>query len=96
MRWTLSSDEAVLGKVTAERVDDLRTLSHQQVPCSKHNGACLSILALHSNKTHRRALRGLANRLGLGRVVLLSLHEGLNVGRWDQSHSVAEFADLAQ
>src|SRR3954454_9735578 len=47
------------------------------------------------HKPHARSLRRLADRLGIGRIVLLPLHEGLDVCGRDQPHRVAQFADLA-
>ena len=51
--------------------------------------------ALHRHKPHRRPLRRLADRLSVGLVVLLPLHERLDVGGRDQPHLMAELGDLA-
>ena len=73
MGWPLSGDEPVFCKVAAERVDNLCSLAHQQVSCSKHNAAGLGILAFNRYKPHRRALRGLAYCFRIGHVTFLSL-----------------------
>ena len=92
---SLRRDQAVLGKMAADRVDELSTLADQHIASPEdHRGGLLGF-ALHANEAHGRTLRGLANRLGIGRVVLLALNEGLHVGRRDQLDRVAELADLA-
>lgn len=55
----------------------------------------LRFLALHEHEPHRRTLGGLADRLGIGGIVLLALDERLDLGGWDQPHLMAQFADLA-
>ena len=52
-------------------------------------------LALHRHEAHGRALRRLADRFGIRRIVLLPLDERLHVSRRDQPHLVPELADLA-
>src|SRR5271166_3002714 len=43
-----------------------------------------------------RPLRRFTDGFGIGRVVLLPLDERLDVGRRDQSHTMAQLADLAR
>src|SRR5215210_3810820 len=90
-----SSDHAKLGQVTTERIDGLGALANQQVPRAEHDGCGLLVRALEGYKAHGGALSGLADRLGIGHVVLLSLDERLHVRRRDQLHRVAELGDLA-
>lgn len=80
----LRGDVAVLGQVTAQGVHELRALTDQQVPGPEDHAACLLLAALHRHEAHGRPLSRLADRLGVGRVVLLALDEGLHVGRRDQ------------
>lgn len=47
------------------------------------------------HEPHRRALRRLANRFGIGHVVLLSFHEWFHVGRWNEPRVVTYRGDLA-
>jgi len=55
----------------------------------------LRLFALHGHEAHRRPLRRFTDRLGIGRIVLLPLDEGLDVGRRDEPHVMAQLADLA-
>ena len=73
----------------ADRVDGLRTLPDQQVAGTEHQGRSLLLLALHRNKAHVRTLRCLADRLGIGNIILLPLHERLHIGRGDQPNIMA-------
>ncbi len=81
---------AVLRQVTAQSVHELGALMHEQVPGPEHHAASLLLGALHRHEAHRRPLGRLADRLGVGRIVLLPLHEGLHVGRRDQPDRVPE------
>ena len=72
----------------------VRGSGHQQVPRAEHDGCGLLVRALEGHKAHGRALGGLADRLGIRHVVLLSLDERLHVSRRDQLHRVAELGDL--
>src|SRR3954452_20432996 len=95
MNRSFGSNHAELGQVTAERVDGLGALANQQVPRAKHDGGGLLVRALEGNKAHSGTLGGLADRLRIGHVVLLSLDERLHVRRRDQLHRVAKLGDLA-
>ncbi len=53
-------------------------------------------LALHRHEAHAWPLGGFADCLGIGRVVLLPLHEWLDVGWRDQPRHVAQLADLTR
>jgi hypothetical protein len=90
-----SSDHPELDQVTAERIDGLRALAHQQVPRAEHDGCGLLVRALEGHKAHGRALGGLADRLGISSAVLLSLDKGLDVSGRDEADRVAELGDLA-
>ena len=91
----LRRDLAVLGHMPSKAVDELRALSHQHVPSAEHDCQRLLLLALHRHKPHRRTLRRLADRLRVSRIVLLPLDEGLDVGRSNQPHLVAELLQLS-
>src|SRR4051794_38593602 len=88
-------DHPELGQVTAERIDGLGALANQKIPRAKHNGCGLLVRALEGHKPHGRALGGLADRFGIGHVVLLALDKGLHVSGRDQLHRVAELGNLA-
>jgi hypothetical protein len=82
--------------VSTQGVDALRALMHQKVPGSEHDAIGLLLLILDRNKPHARPLCRLTDGLGIRRVVLLSFHERLNVGGWDQTHRVPQLADLTR
>ena len=43
------------------------------------------------NKSHVRPRDRFTDRFGVGGIVLLPLHTGLNIGRWHQPHRVTRF-----
>ena len=92
----LGNDIAVLGQVPAQGVDALRALAHQEITGAEHDAVRLLLLALHRHEAHARPLGRLADRLGIRHVVLLPLHERLDVGRRDQPHRVAQLAELTR
>src|SRR3954467_14541411 len=94
MDRSFGSDHPELGQVTAERVDGLRALADQKIPRAEHDGGGLLVRTLEGNKAHRGPLSGLADRFGIGHVVLLPLDERLHVRRRDQLHRVAKLGDL--
>jgi hypothetical protein len=63
--------------MTAQRIDDLGTLAHQQIAGSEHNRARLLFLAHDSHKAHGRPLRCFADGFQVSRIVLLPLDKGL-------------------
>src|SRR6185312_12257659 len=54
----------------------------------------LGRLSLH--KPHARSGDRFAYRLGVGGIILLSLHIGLHISRWHESHGVADRPELAR
>ena len=78
-----------------QRVDRLRALAHQKIARVEQHRPCLLLFPLHRHKAHGRALRRLADRLRVRRVVLLPFHERLHVDRRDQPHIVAELHNLS-
>jgi hypothetical protein len=91
----LRDDMTMFGQMPAKGVDALRPLPHQQVAGPEHEGVRLLRCGLHRHEAHARPLRRLADRLGVGRVVLLPLDEGLDVGRRDQPYRMTRPAKLA-
>src|SRR5215212_2744798 len=81
-------------EATAERVDGLRALADQKVPRAEHDGCGLLVRTLAGNKAHSEPLSGLADRFGIGHVVLLPLDERLHVRRRDETDRMAELGDL--
>src|SRR4051812_26128645 len=85
---------AVLSQVTAQGVEALRPLPHQQVAGPEHNSVRLLCPVLHRHKAHPRPLRRFADRLSIRHIILLPLDEGLYVSGGDQPHRVAQLAKL--
>lgn len=63
---------------------------------AEQHGTGLLVGALGLDELHAGALRGLHDRFGVGRVVLVPLEERLDVERCDQSHLVAQSRDLSR
>jgi hypothetical protein len=61
----------------------------------KTTAGALRLGALRLDEPHGRSLRRLADRLGIGHVVLLPLHERLHVGGRDEPRLVAQGGELA-
>jgi hypothetical protein len=80
----------------AQGIDDLGPLPHQEIARPEHESCGLGLLAFGSHEAHGRALGGLADRLGIGGIVLLPLDERLDVRRRDQPDSMPEHANLAR
>ena len=70
-------------------------LPDQKLAPAKHHRRALRLFTLHRHEAHGRPQCGLTDRLGIGRIVFLTLHEGLHVGGRDEPHVVAELPDLA-
>ncbi len=70
-------------------------LANQKIPRPEHQRRCLLFLALHGDEPHVRALRRLADRLRIDGIVLVPLHERLDVSRRDQPDRMAHVHQLA-
>ena len=64
--------------------DETAARADQHVVGPKDHGRGLLVLALDRHEAHGWALRSLADRFGIGQIVLLPLHEGLHIGWCDQ------------
>ena len=85
----LGRNNAELRQMAAQRVDRLCALAHQKIACPEQHAPRLLLLRLHCHETHGRPRCRLADRLGVGRVVLLPLDVGFDINRRDQSHRMA-------
>jgi hypothetical protein len=81
--------------MSADRIDDLSTLADEHVARSEDYSRSLLRLTLDCHETHRGALCSLADRFGIGSVILLALDEGLHVSWRYQPDRMPELADLA-
>ena len=68
-------------QMAAKRVGQLRALPDQQFAGAEQHGARLLIGGFDSDRPHRRPLRRLDDRFGVGGVVLLTLDERLQLDR---------------
>src|SRR3954453_5885678 len=87
-------DPTIFSEMSPDRVDELRSLPHEQVTGPKHQTRRLLLFALHGHEPHARPLRCFADRLGVDRVVLLPLHKRLYIGGRDQPNFVAKPSEL--
>ena len=90
----LRSDDPELGAVAADGVDQHGPLAHQKLARPMQHQHALPLGTLDRHEPHGRPLHRLADRLGVGGVVLLAPDVGLHVGRRHQPHLVPkrEFA----
>lgn len=93
---SLGRDQAELGTVSADGIDQLGALSHQELAGTVQHQHTLALCALDRHEPHRRSGHCLADRLGVGGVVLLPAKIGLHIGRRHQPHLVAERGNLAR
>ena len=94
MSRPLRGNDTELRQMAAQRINRLGALAHQKIARPEQHAPSLLFLRLHSHKAHGRPRRRLADRLRIRRVVLLPLDVRFDVDRWDQSHRMAETADL--
>ena len=92
MADALRKGVAVFNQVTAQSVDALGALTHQEVAGAKHDAVRLVLFGLDRNEAHVWPLGRFTDRLCIGGVVLLSLDEWLDVSRRDQPDVMAQFA----
>jgi len=79
--------------LTAQRIDQLRALADQEIPCPKQHGARLLFRRFDSNEAHGRSARRFRNRLRVRRVVLLAFDKRLDVRRRDQANFMPGVVD---
>jgi hypothetical protein len=91
----LSGDDAELGHVGAKGIDELRALTHQLIAHSVLHQSALLLRRLDRNEAHGRPPNRLADRLGIGRIVLVAFDVGLYVLGRHQPNLVAKFSQLA-
>src|SRR3984885_5717465 len=95
VRWSLWRDDAMLGQVAAERVDQLRALTNQEITGAEQHCARLLLLGLDRHEAHGRPDRRLTDGFCVRRVVLLAPDERFNIDGRNQPNFMAESADGA-
>jgi hypothetical protein len=83
----------MFGKLTAQRIDQLRALADQKVPCPKQHGARQLFLRLDGDEAHGRPACRLRNRFRIRRVVLLAFDKRLNVCGRNQANFMPGVVD---
>src|SRR5262245_12994694 len=78
----------------AQSVHQTGTLAYQPFPATMQQHGSLLVSRLDRHKAHRRALNRLANRFGIGGIVLVALDVRLHVLRRHQSHLMPKRAQL--
>ena len=87
--------EAELGRVTADRVDQLRAIGDQALArCHQHLRG-LALRSLDGHEAHARPAHRLADRIGIVPIVLAAPYVWLHVLRWHQFHLVPQRGQLA-
>ena len=79
--------------MTTQRIDQLRALADQKVPCPEKHGARLLFLRLDGDEAHGRPACRLRNRFRIRRVVLLAFDKRLDVRGRDQANFMPGVAD---
>ena len=92
---TLAADDTELGQVPAQGVDLHGLLLDQELPDPMQLGHGLLLDRLHRDKAHGRAGHRLADRLGIGGVMLVGLHVGFDALLRHEPDLMAQLAQLA-
>ena len=87
-------DNAKLGHVSSDRINQGRTLTHEQLSGSMQHQHRLLLFRLDRNKTHRWPRHCLADRFRVRRIVLVPLDVGLHISGRHQPHVVPKLRDL--
>ena len=77
-------------------IDHLGPLAHQQIARPMQHQLALLLGRFDLHKTHGRTSYRLADRLGVGGIVLVALDVGLHVLRRHQPHLVAKLREFTR
>ena len=79
-----------LGQVRANGIDDGRLLANEQMACGMKRQAALLFGRLGRHEAHVSPCDGFANRFRVSRIILVSFHARLDIGRRHQAYGVTE------
>ena len=96
MARALGRDDAELGQMPAQGVDQHGALTHEQITGAVDGQRRLLRFALDRDEPHRRPGHRLADRRGVGRIVLVPLAVGLDVLGRHQPDLVPEGRELTR
>ena len=74
MSAALGGNNPILGKVRAQGIDLRGSLTDEQVTGAMQHENALGVGRFDRNEAHRRSPHGFANRLSIGRIILVPLH----------------------
>ena len=92
----LRSRYAEFGQMRPQGIDQLGALAHQQIACSMLHQPALLLGRFDHYKPHGWAPDRLADRLGVGGIVLVALDVGLHILRRHQPNLVAKLRQLTR
>ena len=92
---TLRRHQPELCQMRPQRVHQHRALAHQLLAATMQQLTCLLLRRLDRHKAHPRALNRLANRFGVGRIVLVAFNVRLDVLRRHQPYLMPKRSELA-
>jgi hypothetical protein len=81
-------DNAKLGKMRTDGVDQRGLLTNEQVPRAMKHQATLLLHRLGLNKPHVGSRHSLADCFSVGGIILLPLDVGSDIGRRHQAHAM--------
>ena len=88
--WSLCSNDAEFREVSAQPVDEHRSLPNKQIARPVQHQGGLLVHRLDGHEAHGRWGDGLANHLGVGRVSLATLHIRIDRGWRHQLHRMPQ------
>jgi len=87
-------NDAELSQVAAQRIDEHRPLPNQEIADTVRDERRLLLRGLHRHEAHGGPTHGLADRFGIGGIVLVALHVRLHVAGRHQPHVMPDRGDL--
>ena len=92
----LGCHQPELGGIATDRIAQLRAPVDELIAHAHQHQGRLLLGGLHRHKAHARPAHGLADPVGVGRIVLVALNVGLHQLRRQQHHLVPQRPDLAR
>lgn len=89
IRDALRCNDTMLSQMCAKGIDELCSLTDEEVPRPEEHGAGLLRLRLRNDKAHRRPGRCFHDRFRVGSIILLSFDERLHVSRREGINSIS-------
>src|SRR6202521_5662664 len=87
---SLSLDQTELGQVPTQSIDEHGPLADQQIPSPMHHQCRLLLRRFYRYEAHRWTPNRLADRLGIGHVVLVAFYIGFHIVGRHQARFMAK------